>query len=307
MIDAHARMGETFETNPPLGAYAQLQTRLLLAGAVDGPLELAGGRRIACDMAYAAIGEMRMIYLPSFQFTHAQRMDALLQATGPLHSWLKQAAEAGIIIGASGASVLHLAAAGLLDNQICAVPVRYQSYLRQRFPKVRIAASGPLTVSGQFLTCSGDDLCPALVNRMIAEAFSPALGRALQHMAAPDGQTGADDGHTDPVVARAQQWIRDRFARDFRIADIARDLGISHQTLIRRFRAAHAPTPKHYAQRLRVEAAASMLTETTRSVAEIAQLVGYRDTPSFRQVFTAMQGISPGQHRKESRARQSRR
>src|SRR3546814_2297896 len=78
----------------------------------------------------------------------------------------------------------------------------------------------------------------ALIARMFAEAFSLTLGRSLAAREPPGPQAGPLAAATDPFVARAQLWIRDRFTQRFRIADLARDLGVSHPSLIRRFRAA---------------------------------------------------------------------
>src|SRR3546814_6112518 len=46
MIDAHARLGEVFATNPALGDYARMQTALRLFAAAGDRIELVGGRRI---------------------------------------------------------------------------------------------------------------------------------------------------------------------------------------------------------------------------------------------------------------------
>ena len=301
MIDAHARLGELFESNPALGDYAEMHTRLVLASVSHDHVELAGGRQLACDTAFAALGEVRMAYLPSFQILDPEQLDAILADAAPFHQWLARLGEAGIHIGASGASVFHLAAAGLLDGQECAVPDALSPAFRQRFAKVRVVEANPLCVSGRCITCVHDFGCPALVIRLFTEAFSPAIAQSIALRAPPEAHAPQLGPFVDPLVARAQLWIRDRFTRDFRIGDLAAELGTSHQSLIRRFRAADGDTPRNYVQRIRAETAASMLLETNRSIAEIAQLVGYKDIASFRQVFMTIQGMSPGAFRKRAR------
>src|SRR3546814_15744830 len=86
----------------------------------------------------------------------------------------------------------------------------------------------------------------ALIARMFAEAFSLTLGRSLAAREPPGPQAGPLAAATDPFVARAQLWIRDRFTQRFRIADLPRDPGVSHQSLIRRFRAAGSSGPREF-------------------------------------------------------------
>lgn len=301
MVDAHARLGEVFESNPALGDYAQMETRLVLAPTIPGRCDLAGGRPLQCDTNFAALADVRIAYLPSFQVIDPDGIDALLEPSRPFHDWLGHIADAGAHIGASGASVFHLAAAGLLDGQACAVPPRLESAFRHRFPKVLVEDATGVGVAGRLFTCSRDSECPALVNRLFAFAFSWTLARSLALRELPWDHSQQPNVSPDPLVARAQFWIRDRFTRDFRIADLASELGVTHQALIRRFRAAGEETPRNYVQRLRVDAAVSMLVETNRSIAEIAQLVGYGNVPSFRDVFAAVHGMSPGAYRKRHR------
>src|SRR3546814_7432819 len=61
MIDAHARLGEVFATNPALGDYARMQTALRLFAAAGDRIELVGGRRIEPD-AQLADAESRVSF-----------------------------------------------------------------------------------------------------------------------------------------------------------------------------------------------------------------------------------------------------
>lgn len=293
MMDLHARLGEFFETHAVLADYSRLFTQLALAPVVPGPVRLAGGYPLPCNAGFASLEKPRIIYLPSFSVPVPERIGELLAQAAPFHAWLADMAKAGVHIGAAGASVFHLATSGLLDGQECTVPSRLVPAFRQRFPAVRIRAAGPICVSGRIMTCSQDWHCGALVIRLFAETFTHSGARSLAMAEPPAGDTGFDTHEQDPVVARAKLLIRDRYTGDFRIADLARELGVTHQGLIRRFRAAGEKTPWKYVQHVRASSAASMLKDTRYRIAEIAHLVGYRDTASFRQTFTAIHGLSP--------------
>jgi transcriptional regulator GlxA family with amidase domain len=302
MIDAHARLGEVFATNPALGDYARMQTQLRLLGAEPGAIALVGGRSFPPDAALPDTRDPRLVFLPSFQLAVPDAFEARLPAFAPFHAWLREQGARGIEIGACGASVFHLAAAGLLDGRTCALSARLVPVMRRLFPRVAVDSDNGICRAGSIWSCSRDTDSAALVARLFAEAYSVAVGRGIAAREPPGPLAGLLSAAADPFVARAQLWIRDRFTRRFRIADLARDLGVSHQSLIRRFRAAGSATPREFVQRTRVDAAAIMLTETRRSVTEIAQLVGYADIPSFRSVFVAATGLTPAAYRRAHRA-----
>jgi transcriptional regulator GlxA family with amidase domain len=301
MIDSHARLGEAFVSNPPLGDYARMHTRLRLSSSAGGRISLCDGRNIEADGDFGDLDDIKLIYLPSFQSADPDRPEKEVQYAERFHLWLRRQSEAGVMIGACGTSVLHLAVAGLLDDREAAIHPRLIAPFQCLFPAVKIDAVHAVNVSGNVMTCGPDTDNAALVVRMFAEAFSIGIARGLA-LREPSG-TASDllGAAIDPLVAQAQMWIRDRFARDFRIIDLAAKLGVSHQALIRHFRAAGAGTPRAFVQRIRIESAASMLLETNRTVTEIAQLVGYADIPSFRRIFLTMMGISPSAYRRQGR------
>jgi transcriptional regulator GlxA family with amidase domain len=300
MSDAHARLGEAFATNPALGDYATMETRLVVMAAAGGRIELAGGRKFEADDRLANLAEARIVYLPAFQAPAPERALEAVRGCAAFHAWLRQRHKAGALIAACGASVLHLAVAGLLDGTACSAPARLHPLIEAHFPETMVDGSEPIAERDRVFTCARDADNAALVLRLIDRAFSAAIAQGLAQRERPAGVAPLP---ADPLVARAQSWIRDHFASDFAIADLAGQLGTSHQALIRRFRLAGEGTPRAYAQRLRVDAAAISLVETGRSVAEIAQLVGYADIPSFRRVFTRRMGMPPGEWRRRERSR----
>lgn len=318
MIDAHSRVGDVFETNAALSDYAEMETRLLLASTGGGEVELCGGRRIAADCRYTEMGDPRIIFLPSFRFGSEESLDNLIAAHLPFYAWLADKVAHGSHVAACGASVIHLAASGVLDGHYCAVRTPLRAQLKRHFPNILSDDVHRIAVSGTLMTCSRDAEVPSMVARCLGEAFSQSLARGLVEREPPGGGRSGGEGISagigteivagsrDPLVAQAQLWIRDRFTRTFRIADLSRDLGVSHQSLIRRFREASGMLPRAFVQRTRVDAASLMLAETNRSISEIAQLVGYADVPSFRRIFTLETGVSPSAWRRQDKARRSR-
>jgi transcriptional regulator GlxA family with amidase domain len=63
-------------------------------------------------------------------------------------------------------------------------------------------------------------------------------------------------------------------------------------TLIRRFRKALGMTPGEYLRDQRLSAAKRLLVQTNRPISAIAQMVGFPDPRSFRELFRRGEGTS---------------
>lgn len=76
--------------------------------------------------------------------------------------------------------------------------------------------------------------------------------------------------------------------------------GVSRQSLQRRLRSAGTTFSAELGQ-LKQQRAQELLTETTRSVGDIASAVGFANATSFTRAFKAWVGISPRDYRKQQR------
>jgi LacI family transcriptional regulator len=101
----------------------------------------------------------------------------------------------------------------------------------------------------------------------------------------------------DPVVARALEFIRDRFADGITVDDVMEELHVSRRTLENRMKRTIGQTPYTAICRVRIEHAQRMLATTDQSMAEIARACGIEPN-QFYPVFKRMTGMTPGQHRK---------
>lgn len=60
---------------------------------------------------------------------------------------------------------------------------------------------------------------------------------------------------------------------------------------------------RKYLQKIRMERAAELLTDTSMTIAEISAYVGFQDYFYFIKAFKSWHMISPGQYRKQHRGR----
>jgi transcriptional regulator GlxA family with amidase domain len=136
-----------------------------------------------------------------------------------------------------------------------------------------------------------------LVAKLVEHCLSPHMSRWLAATTGLERVRDSSSLSDDPLVAAAQFWLGERFARRFRISELARELAVSHSTLLRRFERDLSMTPRHYAQWLRIESAKKMLLTTRRPVEQVGTMVGYADIRSFRSAFSGHVGMSPTRYR----------
>ena len=97
----------------------------------------------------------------------------------------------------------------------------------------------------------------------------------------------------DPVVARAQAYIRPRLAEPLNVAAMARGIGVSRRLLEMRCKAALKRSPYHELLRLRMEQAAYLLANTPMKVFEVGLACGFPEPHHFSAVFKRWYGRSP--------------
>lgn len=106
----------------------------------------------------------------------------------------------------------------------------------------------------------------------------------------------------DPHVAKTARLIRDHALAGRRIEELMQEVPVSRSALFRRFKEHVGRSPKKEATRVRLERAKELLRETTLSVAQIAERVGYAEAKYFIAVFHRAVGTTPLRYRRESKA-----
>lgn len=92
--------------------------------------------------------------------------------------------------------------------------------------------------------------------------------------------------------------IHTHFHEDLTVAAIAEHLDISESRLIEFFRSETGTTPGAYLRRVRMTAAADLLTGTRRPIQQIASDVGIADANYFVKLFRKEYGVTPSAYRR---------
>ncbi len=100
-------------------------------------------------------------------------------------------------------------------------------------------------------------------------------------------------------VEHALRFLNANFRREIRVGEIAEQIGIDRSYLFKLFREQVGVSLQQYLIRLRMDAARSMLAETTAAVGTVAASVGYEPL-HFSKMFKRYFGESPQKFRKKA-------
>lgn len=116
----------------------------------------------------------------------------------------------------------------------------------------------------------------------------------------PESVPGWLAGLRDPVVARALQALHAQPSQPWSVDALATATASSRSVLAARFSDLLGETPIHYLTRLRMALAARQLTDSHKSLATIAQEVGYSSPAAFQRAFKRNIGLPPATWRKQA-------
>jgi len=100
------------------------------------------------------------------------------------------------------------------------------------------------------------------------------------------------------VLRKAERYIWANYTRKLSLEEIAKAAGLSPPYFSTIFKEEMGENLSSYLNRLRVERAVSMLTETEKHLQEIANLCGFEDQSWFSKIFKSFTGVSPGKFKK---------
>src|SRR5437868_2410169 len=116
--------------------------------------------------------------------------------------------------------------------------------------------------------------------------------------ALPDGQTGWLAGLREPHVARALALLHRDIARPWTVDELGREVGLSRSALADRFIRLIGVPPMHYLANWRMQVATQKLRNTSASLAQVAEAVGYDSEAAFSRAFKKAFGAAPATWRR---------
>jgi len=101
----------------------------------------------------------------------------------------------------------------------------------------------------------------------------------------------------DPFVTQAVRFIRDNCRRPIRIDDVLQDVAISRRSLFDRFKQTLGCTVHQYIKRARMARIEEWLLDTSSSVREIAEVLGFPSAEHIASYFRSVRHMSPAAFR----------
>ncbi|RUO25382.1 AraC family transcriptional regulator [Aliidiomarina minuta] len=96
-----------------------------------------------------------------------------------------------------------------------------------------------------------------------------------------------------------ERFMHDNSHRALELTDFARFTGISTHHFSKKFRQLTGDSPIRYFNHMKIRQAQSMLKETSHSVRQIGQTLGFDDPYYFSRLFKKVTGIAPSAYRQE--------
>jgi len=127
--------------------------------------------------------------------------------------------------------------------------------------------------------------------------LTDTLYRIVDNLA---GQISSFRGiHHAWALKKAEHYILDNFTRKISLEEIATASGFSAPYFSTIFKEEMGENLSSYLNRLRVEKACYMLTDTNLSLSKIVGACGFEDQSWFSKIFKLYAGISPGKYRNQ--------
>ena len=231
------------------------------------------------------------------------------QHDADLRAWVQAVAPRAARLGSVCSGALVLARAGLLDGLPATTHWCRLADLTALQRDIRIDgdrlhtydAAHPLqrhifTSAG---VTSGIDLAISLVETDLGRAMALAVARQLvMFVRRPGGQAQfspllAAETTQAPRLAQLLEWIPSQLAADLGVERLAAQACLPPRTLARVFQQELGTTPGKYVERVRVEAAATLLSQRQASVATVARLCGFGHPENLRRSFHKTLAVSP--------------
>ena len=223
-----------------------------------------------------------------------------------LVDWLRGRAGQARRVASVCTGAFLLAASGVLDGRRAVTHWSFCADLARRFPAIRVEGDpifvrdGPVWSSAG--VTAGIDLALALVEQDLGRTVALALARYLVvFLKRPGGQ--AQFSATLSLQAAEDRfgalhdWISEHLADDLSLPALASRAGMSERSFSRHYVAATGLTPTRAVERLRVEAARRLLSESRLPVKRISRQCGFGSEETMRRSFLRLLAATPQDYR----------
>lgn len=132
------------------------------------------------------------------------------------------------------------------------------------------------------------------------EVIRSYLSAAIIHLVRNVSKSG-DDGRD--ITHYIKEYVANNYAQPITLTEICKNINFSLSNISIIFTKNAGMTFREYLQNVRMKKASEMLEKTDKTIAEIANLVGYSDPAFFYRLFRKTMNMTPQEYRKERKDR----
>jgi transcriptional regulator GlxA family with amidase domain len=218
-------------------------------------------------------------------------------------AWLKKQHAGGALIIGLITGQFYLAQAGLLDGKEATVHGAFASTFQHLYPEVRVNLKRSITESDKLICVTGHKSCMdammMTIARFCGEETAQLCAKYYEFTEPNKLESDFMEAQSlDVLVNAAKETLRHRFQEPISLNQLAQILNASPRTLSRHFQSVSGESPMQYLQKIRLQNAKQLLSNTSLSIEHIAQQVGFNSTSVFGRAFKGAFQKTPLQYRK---------
>jgi transcriptional regulator GlxA family with amidase domain len=268
--------------------------------AQGGRVTVSAGLGLAADPLPPIGAALDTLMIAGGQGVEAAAADPILL------DWVRERASHARRIASVCTGAFLLAACGLLDGRRAATHWSVCAELARRFPAVRVEADPIFVCDGSVWTSAGVtagiDLALALVEQDLGRTVALAVARYLVvFLKRPGGQaqfsTALSLQAAEDKFGALHAWINAHLADQLSLPVLASQAGMSERSFSRHYAEATGLTPVRAVERLRVEAARQLLSESRLPVKRISKRCGFGSEETMRRSFLRLLAATPQDYR----------
>jgi transcriptional regulator GlxA family with amidase domain len=231
-------------------------------------------------------------------------------STPKMTSFLKRAAQTCRRVGSICTGAFILAEAGILDGRRATTHWSAAQELQRRHPDVKVLPDRIFTNDGGIWTSAGMTACIDMALAMVEEDHGAEVAKAVAtKLVVYHRRTSGQSQFSallelQPRSDRLQKvlsFARSNLHKDLSVEAIADIAHVSPRQLSRIFKAETGQSPAQVVEKLRVDAARSLVDAGELSLAVIARETGFGDTERMRRAFVRTLGQPPQTIRRVAR------
>jgi AraC family transcriptional regulator len=257
----------TIQREPPFDGEFEAVSTCLIVVPRDGPADLTYRM---CGKTVSRVGSGGIFFLPA-QHSCGVRLHSPLDT---IHVYLRPS----LFVDEDDGGCNRLASIAPILGQ------------RDNIINNLVGAMGAIVYENEPLSgLLADTIAQALANRLIAIGYQ---GGALR----PGTRRANRLNHRK--VEKVREFVESNLATDIKLDAMASICGVSSEHFLRLFRSTMGVSPHQYVLNLRVGRAKAMLSDSTRSLTEVAVQCGFAHQQHLTSTFRRFTGSTPGRYRR---------